>query len=76
MADILLIVVPIIMLWNSTLPKGPRWMIRIVSATSIAATGCGVAHAVYILGTNRLMEGHTAQFEVRRHIFVLPLQFD
>jgi hypothetical protein len=66
-ANVLLVAAPVYMLWDSTLPKGPRWMIRVVFTTSIMTTAISVMHAVHVMGPNRVLEGYTAHFEVRNH---------
>ncbi|KAF9457827.1 hypothetical protein BDZ94DRAFT_1146471, partial [Collybia nuda] len=72
-ANVMLVVVPVFMLWNSTLPKGPCWMIRVVFATSITVTACSATHAVYVLGDNRVLEGFTAHFEVPVTVMICNL---
>jgi hypothetical protein len=58
---------PVYMLWNSTIPKTPRRMIRVVFATSITTTAIGAVHAIYVMGSNHLLEGYTAHFEVHTY---------
>lgn len=63
LADVGLVAVPLYLLWHTSLPPGPRYMIRAVFATSILTTAISAAHAYYGMGPNRFLDGFTAHFE-------------
>ncbi|GLB43804.1 hypothetical protein LshimejAT787_1403160 [Lyophyllum shimeji] len=61
-ADVALVAVPLCILWHTSLPKGPRYMIRAVFATTILTASIGVLHAVYGMLPN-LINAVTAHLE-------------
>lgn len=64
-SNIVLVVIPLYLLWHSSLPKGPRYTISAVFATTILTTSVCVVHAIYETSTNEILDGETAHLEVR-----------
>ncbi|KAF8060797.1 hypothetical protein FPV67DRAFT_1511586 [Lyophyllum atratum] len=72
-ADVALITVPLYLLWHTSLPKAPRYMLASVFATSILTTALSAVHAVYGMGTNTFLDGVTAHVEAAVTVMVCNL---
>ncbi|KAF8060796.1 hypothetical protein FPV67DRAFT_1587240 [Lyophyllum atratum] len=72
-ADFALITIPLYLLWHTSLPKAPRYMIASVFATSILTTALSVIHAIYGMGPNRFLDGVTAHIEAAVTVMVCNL---
>lgn len=57
--------IPLYILWDSKLPKAPRYMIRVVFATSLSITTISAVEDVYAQGPYRNLQGYIIHFEVR-----------
>lgn len=63
-SDTLLVVLPLLLLWNVTLPRQQRRLILILFSASILTFAVSVVHAVFLIGPTYLLEGATAEIEV------------
>ena len=63
-ADILLVVLPSLLLWNTFLPRQQRRLILILFSASILTLIVSCVHAVFLLGPAYLLESITAGIEV------------
>lgn len=64
LADTLLVILPLLLLWKITLPKQQRRLILILFSASILTLVVSVVHAVFLIGPTYLLEGVTAEIEV------------
>jgi hypothetical protein len=64
-ADGILVAIPLRLLWDVNMPKHMRKLLFCIFSASILVTAVSIVHAVYLLGPSGLLEGLTANVEVR-----------
>jgi hypothetical protein len=64
-SDGVLVVIPLRLLWGVNMPRHMRKLLFSIFSASILVTVVSIIHAVYLLGPSGLLEGLTANVEVR-----------